>query len=201
MTTAKKILFLGSEDAGLVTWLRDRGEDVFATEDKLVAQDVARQAYDFLVSYGYRHILRSDILEMFPNKAVNLHISYLPWNRGADPNLWSFIEDTPKGVSVHYLDKGIDTGDIIVQKEIHFDLTQETLATSYAKLHDAIQELFKAHWSGILNETCPRQRQSGMGTVHQMKDKAGVEYLLIDGWSTSVSKLRKRLHGHRPFAK
>jgi len=34
----------------------------------------------------------------------------------ADPNVWSFIEKTPKGVSIHYLDAGIDTGDIIAQK-------------------------------------------------------------------------------------
>ncbi|MCL0081308.1 hypothetical protein M1N64_03665 [Peptococcaceae bacterium] len=50
-------------------------------------------------------------MDKFQGRAINLHISFLPWNRGADPNFWSFIENAPVGVSIHYLDEGIDTGD------------------------------------------------------------------------------------------
>jgi len=103
----EKILFLGPEDSPLITWLREEGEQVIQTADKLSAKDVAKQGYSFLVSYGYRHILRKDILDVFPGRAINLHISYLPWNRGADPNFWSFIEDTPKGVTIHYLPESV----------------------------------------------------------------------------------------------
>ena len=54
---------------------------------------------------------------------------------GQDPNLWSFIEDTPKGVTIHEIDEGIDTGDIIFQKEIVLN-SNETLASSYEKLQE-----------------------------------------------------------------
>lgn len=46
---------------------------------------------------------------------MNLHISYLPWNKGADPNFWSCIDGTPAGVTLHHIDAGVDTGDIIAQ--------------------------------------------------------------------------------------
>jgi methionyl-tRNA formyltransferase len=46
-------------------------------------------------------------------------LSYLPFNRGAHPNFWSFIEKTQAGVSIHKINKGIDTGNIILRKKIN----------------------------------------------------------------------------------
>jgi methionyl-tRNA formyltransferase len=187
----EKILFLGPEDSPLITWLREEGEQVIQTADKLSAEDVAEQGYSFLVSYGYRHILRKDILDVFPGRAINLHISYLPWNRGADPNFWSFIEDTPKGVTIHYLDEGVNTGDIIVQEKMEFDSDRETLATSYEKLQTAIQELFRKNWQNIKSGNCRRQKQVGKGSTHKVKDKTSLSHLLTDGWNTPVSVLEE----------
>ncbi len=125
--------------------------------------------FDWLISYGYRHILKKEILDLFPDRAINLHISYLPWNRGADPNLWSFLEDTPKGVTIHYMDEGLDTGDIIYQQEVEMD-EDDTLATSYQKLSDAIEGLFIEKWESILSGDCPRIPQ-GQGSYHRSSDK------------------------------
>ncbi len=61
---------------------------------------------------------------------INLHISFLPWNRGAHPNFWSFYDDTPKGVTIHLIDEGIDTGAIIYQKEITFDRNEKTFESN-----------------------------------------------------------------------
>ena len=116
-----KILFLGPSDSPVFVWLQKNGENVFSTVDKITVEYVLENGFNFLISYGYRFILRKEILDLFPNRAINMHISYLPYNRGADPNFWSFIEGTPKGVTIHYLDEGVDTGDIIVQKEVSFD--------------------------------------------------------------------------------
>ena len=186
----EKILFLGPEDSPLIDWLQEQGEDVVQVADRFSAKTVAKEL-KFLISYGYRYILRQDVLDLFPNRAVNLHISYLPWNRGADPNLWSFLEDTPKGVTIHYLDEGVDTGDIIVQQKVEFDSDKETLATSYEKLHLLIQDLFKQHWQDIKSGKCQRRRQVGSGSMHKMKDKEGLAHLLISGWDTPVSVLEQ----------
>lgn len=185
-----KILYLGPR-AHLCTWLQEQGENVTQTSDNISDTSIDVETYSYVVSYGYRHILKQNFLDKFPNRAINLHISYLPWNRGADPNFWSFVQNTPKGVSIHYLDSGIDTGDIIAQKELKFDSKTETLATTYEKLHTAIQELFKQHWSHIKNGSNPRQRQSGEGSFHKLKDKEPLLQLLSDGWNTPIAILEK----------
>ena len=98
------ILFLGSRNSPVFAWLRAQGEPVFQTEALVDLDFAVAGGYVLLVCHGYQHILRKPVLDRFPGRAINLHISYLPWNWGAVPNLWSFLEDTPKGVTIHHLD-------------------------------------------------------------------------------------------------
>ncbi len=186
-----KILFLGAPDSPVFLWLKQQGEDVHSTLDKITVDYVSENKFNFLISYGYRYVLKKEILDLFPNRAINLHISYLPYNRGSDPNFWSFIDGTPKGVTIHYLDEGVDTGDIIVQKEVVFDsLEIETLASSYQKLHTEIQNLFFQNWESIKSQRCSRRPQVGNGTVHKEKDKEALLHLIEkDGWNTKLSVL------------
>ena len=192
-----KILFLGDRDNPILEWLIKIGENVIQTSEKITPEYVNFNEIDFIVSYGYRHILRKDILDLLPNKIINLHISYLPYNRGADPNFWSFIENTPKGVTIHYLDEGIDTGDIITQEKVKFNTKKETLATSYEKLQLTIQKLFKQSWQDIINKKFKPKKQVGVGSLHKVKDKIDFDYLLKDGWNTPVSVLVKYSENNR----
>ena len=77
---------------------------------------------DLVVIFNYRHVLKKEILRNLKRPAINLHISYLPYNRGCHPNFWSFIENSPKGVTIHEVDKGLDTGPILEQEVIDIDL-------------------------------------------------------------------------------
>ena len=163
MLKEEVILFSGQNNPALLNWLRNRGENVIHTADEITIDFIKQNKIIFLISYNYQYIFKKEILNKFLNKAINLHISYLPWNRGADPNFWSFMKDTPKGVTIHYLDEGIDTGDIICQKKVIFDPEKETLASSYQYLQTEIQELFKQYWEKIKLGRCPRIKQSGRG--------------------------------------
>lgn len=179
-------LFLGPPDSPLLAWLRKR-ENVVQTAERIRPADT--RGADWIVSYGYRHKIGRDALDAVQGRAVNLHISYLPWNRGADPNFWSWIDDTPKGVTIHYVDEGYDTGDIIVQRRMEFD-EGETLASSYAKLQDDIQALFRATWPVIKTGTMLRTPQDrNSGTVHRSRDKEPLLPLLTQGWDTPVAAL------------
>ena len=186
-----KILFLGPEEMPLINWLRKQGNNVIQTTDKISVGFLQQENFDFLISYGYRHIIKKTVLDKFPSRAINLHISYLPFNRGADPNFWSFIENSPKGVTIHYLDEGVDTGDIIVQKKVNFDSDGETLATTYQKLHQEIQILFKNNWLDIKKGTCNRFKQASGGSEHKIKDRQKLEFLLENGWNTPVKILQE----------
>jgi len=183
-----KILLLGPERTELKDCLNMCGETVFQTEEKIFVTSEILDEVDFIVSYGYRHIIKSEIISQFKKNIINIHISFLPWNRGADPNFWSFLEDTPKGVTIHYLDKEIDAGDILVQKKVRFS-QDETLRTSYEKLSQVASDLFKAHWAEIRSGKILAKPQLGDGSYHQSKDKEKYKYLLVNGWDTPISCL------------
>jgi methionyl-tRNA formyltransferase len=184
------VLFLGPSDSLVLDFLKSTEADVAQTLHPLDETFFDEHAVDLLVSHGYRHVIKPSVLDRFPRRAVNLHISYLPWNRGADPNLWSFIENTPKGVSIHYLDAGIDTGDLIAQKAVEFG-PEETLRTSYARLQSEIAQLFATQWSRIRDEKCDAAKQTGAGSFHRVADRERVAHLLTNGWDTRVAHLEQ----------
>ena len=184
-----KVLFLGSQDSALIPILKKNDDQILWIDRPIDAAFRNQNPADFLISYGYHHILKTEVLEFFPGRAVNLHISYLPWNRGADPNLWSFVDNTPKGVSIHHIDCGIDTGDLIARQEVTMDGT-ETLRSSYEKLNVAMLDLFEKVWPDICAGRAARTPQQGRGSFHKVSDRARVESLLTQGWDTPVSRLQ-----------
>ncbi|MDO8527463.1 MAG: formyltransferase family protein [Deltaproteobacteria bacterium] len=185
-----KILFLGYPDSSLIPFLKSFGDTVTVVEsDKKIAPEWVRSnGFDFLLSYGYLHILKKDILGQFSGRAINLHIALLPWNRGKDPNFWSFVEGSPKGVTIHLLDEGVDTGDILVQKEISFS-NHETLRSSYAILRNEIEKLFFQNWEKIRSLACTVTKQSDGGSFHKASEKESLLHLLTEGWETPVRNL------------
>jgi len=186
------ILFLGDSNSPLFSYLESIGENVVVTSEKINEDFLALCHPEFIISYGYRHIISEDILVRYPDNAINLHVSFLPWNRGADPNFWSFVEDTPKGVTIHYLDKGIDTGDIIAQKIVEFS-DSDTLHTSYLKLHHEIQMLFKENWKIIRSKQCHQVKQPLLvpESFHKSRDKEKLIFLLTRGWDTPITILKE----------
>jgi methionyl-tRNA formyltransferase len=190
-----KILFLGGNlSRVLYEWLLETDEDAFYTEEKVDAGFVKDLSPDMIISYNYRHILKKEVLSIPEKGSVNLHISYLPWNRGANANVWSFLEDTPKGVTIHLIDEGIDTGEILLQKEVVFDEDRETLKTSYENAHKEIQALFRENWNRIREGEIKPRKQSGEGTIHYVRDAGSFEpFIKEKGWDTPVSEIKGRL--------
>ena len=169
-----RVLFLTNSDISgpLVGWLEaEKGTQVTLWSEPVSAQMVEKLQSDMIVSYNYRHIVTSDVLELMRGRAVNLHISYLPWNRGAHPNVWSFLEDTPKGVTIHLMDKGVDTGGILVQRELRFDAGTETFESTYRKLHSEIQVLFRDDWHRVRSfSLAARAQNPHEGSRHRSRD-------------------------------
>ncbi len=181
------ILYLGPERPVFFDFLSSFGDKVTVTDDKL-KNNSCWQDVDFIISYGYRYIIKKTILDSVQNRAINLHISFLPWNKGADPNLWSFLENTPKGVTIHQIAQGIDTGNIYCQKRINWQ-ADDTLHTTYERLIDEIEELFKKNWSKIRNGTLQPRSQKGEGSKHYLSDKDVYSHLLMKKWETPVETL------------
>ena len=183
-----KIFWLGPSRKFLENYLPLQGDEAFFTEEPLRRPFPELETFDFLVSYGYRHLVSKDVLERFRGRAINLHISYLPWNRGADPNLWSFLEDTPKGVSIHHMTEMLDAGDILCQTPLYFEAT-ETLRSSYEALSQSVEKLFQEYWPEIKRGKINSRPQPDGGSVHRKRDAEKYQYLLTRGWDTTVGEL------------
>lgn len=183
-----KVLLLGEKCSLINDSLLSSGHDTYIYTDKLSKDDT--EGYDFIISFGYRHIIRKEIIDLFPDKIINMHISLLPYNKGADPNLWSYLENSPKGVTIHKIDKGLDTGDIILQKKVQDDIENDTLKTSYDRLIQEIVKLFADNAEDILNNKITSYKQQGTGSIHYLKDKEKYIYLLESaGYDTPVKEL------------
>ena len=111
----KFLVLCNDNQNNLIKFLEQKGE-VDQITIKLNNEDISN--YDWIISYGYNYIISKKIIKKAKNPIINLHISYLPYNRGSYPNYWSFKENTPKGVTIHHIDDGIDTGPVLVQKKL-----------------------------------------------------------------------------------
>jgi methionyl-tRNA formyltransferase len=148
---------------------------------------------DWLVCYGYRFLVAPAVLARLPHRAVNLHIAYLPWNRGADPNLWSALERTPSGVTVHEMDEGIDTGPILKQRLVTF-AADDTFRSSYARLETEMLRLFAEAWPLLRVGAMVARPQCGGGSYHRSRDKAPFLARLTNGWDTPRVQLDGLAH-------
>ena len=184
-----KILYL-SPHKRLIDFLQQNGDEVIQSVDPLT--DEMLEGVDFIISYGYRRKISKEVADRFSGRAINLHIGYLPYNRGADPNLWSFLDDTPKGVTIHYLDGNIDTGDIIAQEEVPYDIENDTLRTTYKRLSDAIEALFCRVWPEIRGGKDGEEDgvvSMPQLTYHRVGDKDAYARLLEKGWDTPIKEI------------
>ncbi len=125
---------------------------------------------DVALSIFFGYILRPAFLDLFPAGTINLHPSYLPYNRGHYPNVWSLVDGTPAGATLHYVDAGVDTGDIIARRREPVEPI-DTGESLYHKLERACVALFEETWPLIRAGRAPRVPQDpNEGTVHRAPD-------------------------------
>lgn len=173
MTKQIRIAFLGINDAGkrIYDWLVSRGEEVMlliTTKEEL--QLIEQKKPDIIVSCGFRYKVPASILQVPPLGCVNIHSSYLPFNRGANPNVWSIIENTPAGATIHFMDDKFDTGPIIARRKVGVSLS-DNAKDLYKKLEDAQVELFEETWTQIKQQKIkPIKQKKEAGTTHTHKD-------------------------------
>lgn len=74
------------------------------------------------ISALFGHVIPNDILEIFQDKIINLHPSYLPLGRGSDPIPWGIIEGYKQGASIHTITEKLDAGLILSQQVVDTDL-------------------------------------------------------------------------------
>jgi len=140
--------------------------------------EALRLKADIGVSAGFGYRVPKELLAHLP--IVNVHTGYLPYNRGACPNVWPIIDGSPAGVTLHWMDEGIDTGDIIAQErvDVHPWDTGETL---HYRLLETAAELFRRTWPSIKEDTAPRTPQDPeTGTHYRLSSLDVIDAIDLD---------------------
>lgn len=161
----RRILFLGYDRNAtrLIDSIAKTGAEVQQTADPV--DDFS--AFELVVSFGYRHIIQGPVLATAKRPLINLHVSLLPWNRGAHPNFWSFAERTPAGVTIHEIDEGLDTGAVIFNREVRFDTLETTFRQTQARLISEIESLFEENIDALLSGDYVARAQPPGGSYHR----------------------------------
>ena len=184
----KRVLFLsnGKKKTRIIEELIKNGCHVTNTEKKI--KGIGN--YDLVISFGYRHILKKSLIKQYKAPIINLHISYLPWNRGSHPNFWSFYDNTETGVTIHLIvDDKIDAGPILYRKRVIFSKKESTFISTYDRLIVEMENLFIKNIEKILNKNYTPRYYKNIGTYHNIADLPK-EFL---GWSSNIQEEIARL--------
>ena len=147
-----------------------------------------------VVSYG--KILPKEILELPKYGVVNVHPSLLPKYRGSAPIQWAILNgDKVTGITTMYLDEGMDSGDIILQKEVKID-DDETSGELWNRLSKIGGELLVESLKKIQENEAPRIKQGDNFTLAPMLDK---QMAKIDWENKTGSEIKNLVRGLNPI--
>ncbi|WP_242973385.1 methionyl-tRNA formyltransferase [Clostridium thermosuccinogenes] len=164
------------------------------TEDFI--QQLRELAPDMLITAAYGKILPKEVLDIPPLGCINVHGSLLPKYRGAAPIQWAVINgDKTTGITTMYTDIGMDTGDMLVKREIPIpeDITSGEL---YLQLADLGAEVLKETLLRVKNNTLERipQKDEEATYAPMLKKEIG----LID-WNKSAWEIHNLVRGTNPW--
>jgi len=183
----------------LKAFAEERGLDVFTPEkinDPSAIEAVAAFKPDLFVVVAYGQYIPSGLIKRATHEAINVHPSLLPKYRGSAPIQWAVLNgDTETGVSIIYLAKKMDAGDIILQERYPLG-PDETSATLHDQLADFGASLLLRAVDDIRNGTVKRipQDESEAMEIRKLTKEDG----RID-WSLPAETLRNRVRAFDPW--
>jgi methionyl-tRNA formyltransferase len=135
---------------------------------------------DLGIAAWWPKILRPKIFNLPRLGTLNLHPSLLPHNRGKHSSFWSIVERCPFGVSIHFIDDGIDTGDVAFQRELPITWA-DTGRTLYERALSEIVRLFQDSFPTIQSGQIPRSPQShARGSMHYAREIEEASRIQLD---------------------
>lgn len=150
---------------------------------------------DMIVTCAYGQIIPKEVLDMPKYGAINVHASILPKYRGSAPIQWSlFNGDSKTGVTIMYMDEGMDTGDIIEIKEINIE-NDDNVGTLHDKLSVLGKDLLKETLPKIFDGTNNRIKQGDNFSLAPMVKR---EDERLD-FSKSGKEIINRIRGLNPW--
>ncbi len=121
---------------------------------------------DVIFVVGFSQIIPKAVLDVPPLGVIGFHSAVLPGRRGASPLIWAMVDGlTETGVTMFYMDEGIDTGDVIASERFVIDEDDYSIDI-LRKADDATMNLLRHHLDQILDGTAPRLQQDEVTSTY-----------------------------------
>jgi methionyl-tRNA formyltransferase len=160
-------------------------------------EQIRTHACDLLISMSFDQILRAEIRELCPYGFINCHAGSLPFYRGRNVLNWALINGEDHfGVTVHHVDEGIDTGDIIVQRHVPIgpdDSYADVLDAAYRACAETLHEAVIHLAAG----TASRRKQNDIHPVGTYFGRRRLGDEMID-WTMDSNRIHNLVRGISP---
>jgi methionyl-tRNA formyltransferase len=157
---------------------------IYSSNDPGLLEWVEALEPDLIVVHSMSRLLGKELFSLPRYGSINLHAAYLPEYRGPNPCLWQYVDmERRPGVTVHYIDEGEDTGDIIFQERVEIPVGIKSPAR-LDKLVGAVgvRLLLKAV-KGIEDGTAPRIRQPARSPTSRARNLRPDEHATLIDWA------------------
>ena len=165
-------------------------------KDPQAIEEIRRLTPDVIVVVAYGQILPRDVLEIPRLACLNLHASLLPRWRGAAPIQAAIAAgDCETGITVMYMNEGLDTGDILLQRSVEI-LPNETGGSLHDRLAQIAPETLLESLRLLAEGNAPRIAQDNARATYAPKLKR--EHGQID-WSESAEAIERKIRAYNPW--
>lgn len=159
-------------------------------------QQIKKLNPDVICVVAYGKILPKEILEIPKKGCINVHASLLPKYRGAAPIQWSIINgDEETGISIMYMDEGMDTGDIILTEKVKID-ENETTGMLWERLAKLGGKILVETLEKVEKGEAPRKKQEGKVVLAPMLNK---EMAKINWEEKTAEEIKNLIRGLNPI--
>ena len=135
---------------------------------------------DYIVSIHFPYLVPAAVLSLPRLGVLNLHPAFLPYNRGWHTASWAILDGTPFGATLHFMDEGVDTGDIVHQRELPIE-PDDTADSLYRRVKGLELEVFREAWPSLEAGAARRTSQSAdQGSAHARADLLRQEIRRLD---------------------
>jgi methionyl-tRNA formyltransferase len=178
--------------------------DIFSIKDKVkiiqtdkinikIINFLIKNKTDLIISAGSKFIFKKKFINTFKNKIINFHPSFLPEERGGANFTYRILNNQYyAAATAHYVDEGIDTGDIIEQKKIF--IKKNDLENLFINTYKLYSEIFKK----ILNNKIVKKKQKMQNANYFKKLNSELDGKINWNWDGKYIELFIKAFG-RPY--
>ncbi|OGF45430.1 MAG: methionyl-tRNA formyltransferase, partial [Candidatus Firestonebacteria bacterium RIFOXYA2_FULL_40_8] len=184
------------EVKGLADFLDLKSYQPEKIKDELLYETLEKNGYDLGVVVAYGQILSQKIIDLPEKGTINLHFSLLPKYRGAAPYNWALINgEKITGVTIMYVKKELDEGDIISQKEVKIEADDDA-GTLLEKLIKEGGELLAKAIDDVAAEKAGRKEQNKAEATYFGKLPEDIGNI---DWGKSAKDIHNLVRGLAPL--